>query len=92
MVTKKNHQKNNKDSDKLYGISHKGTLCNMPSCIVRLVMQPVSDQSKVDFIYDAGTELWGVNDMGILKNVAEEDALIETVTGEMSVSIRYHIW
>ncbi len=43
-------------------------------------------------IYDIGTDWWQANDMSTLKNMAEENLLIETVTGENSVSIRYHIW
>jgi hypothetical protein len=46
---------------------------------------------QIDFIYDSRTvnEVMGEKEMEILKNVAEEDMLIETVTGEKSISKLY---
>jgi hypothetical protein len=43
---------------------------------------------QIDFIYDSGTVngVMGEKEKAILKNVAEEDVLIETVTGEKSIS------
>jgi hypothetical protein len=45
----------------------------------------------VDFIYDSGTlsGVMGEREMNILRNVAEEDVLIEMVTGERSISKLY---
>jgi hypothetical protein len=46
---------------------------------------------QVDFIYDSGTVngVMGAKEMAILQNVAKEDVLIETVTGEKSISKLY---
>jgi hypothetical protein len=46
---------------------------------------------QVDFIYDSGTVsgVMGEREMNILSNVAEEDVLIETVSGERSLSKIY---
>jgi len=46
---------------------------------------------QIDFIYDSGTVngVMGEKEKAILKNVAEEDVLIETVTGEKSISKLY---
>ena len=46
---------------------------------------------QIDFIYDSGTVngVMGEKERAILKNVAEEDVLIETVTGEKSISKLY---
>jgi hypothetical protein len=46
---------------------------------------------QIDFIYDSGTVsgVMGEKEMNILKNVAEEDVLIEMVTGEKSLSKMY---
>jgi hypothetical protein len=43
---------------------------------------------QVDFIYNSGTVsgVMGEREMDILKSVEEEDILIETVTGEQSIS------
>jgi hypothetical protein len=48
-------------------------------------------QGQIDFIYDSGTVngVMGKKEMAILKNVSEEDVLIETVTGEKSISKLY---
>jgi hypothetical protein len=43
---------------------------------------------EVDFIYDTGTVsgVMGEKEKEILKSVEDEDVLIETVTGEKSIS------
>jgi hypothetical protein len=47
--------------------------------------------NQVDFIYDSGTVsgVMGEREMNILKNVTVENVLIETVTGETSMSKIY---
>jgi hypothetical protein len=46
---------------------------------------------QIDFIYDSGTVngVMGEKEKAILRNVAEEDVLIETVTGKKSISKFY---
>jgi hypothetical protein len=46
---------------------------------------------QVDFIYVSGTvsRVMGEHEMDILKSIEEEDVLIETVTGEQSISKLY---
>jgi len=83
---------------------HKGTVVQLPPkektgmCLVRdafLYCEPCNmagvRPGQVDFIYDSGTVsgVMGEREMGILKSVEEEDVLIETVTGERSISKKY---
>lgn len=46
---------------------------------------------QVDFIYDSGTEkgIMGKKEIEILKDIAEEDVMIESVTGETLLSKLY---
>jgi Pyruvate/2-oxoacid:ferredoxin oxidoreductase delta subunit len=83
----------------------KGTIVPLPMskekagmCLVRdalLYCEPCYmagvSSKQVDFIYDSGTVsgVMGEKEMEILKNVEEEDVLIETVTGEHSLSQLY---
>jgi hypothetical protein len=83
---------------------HKGTIVQLPlrektgMCLVRdalLYCEPCNiagvRPGQVDFIYDSGTVcgVMGEREMDILKSVEEEDVLIETVTGEQSISKLY---
>lgn len=83
---------------------HKGTVVQLPPkektgmCLVKdafLYCEPCNmagvRPGQVDFIYDSGTVsgVMGEREMGILKSVEEEDVLIETVTGERSISKKY---
>jgi hypothetical protein len=86
-------------------IPHKGTQVQVPPknehaglCTIQeafLYYKPCAAAGvrpgQVDFIYDSGTVsgVTGEKEMQILKNVAEEDVFIETVTGEPSVSKLY---
>jgi hypothetical protein len=95
--------KTNTDADK--GIPHKGTIVQLPPktekagmCLMldaQLYCKPCNaagvHSGQVDFIYDSGTVsgVMGAREMDILQNVAEEDVLIETVTGERSISKLY---
>jgi hypothetical protein len=47
--------------------------------------------NEIDFIYDTGTVsgVMGPKERKILFNVENEDVLIETVTGETSISKQY---
>jgi hypothetical protein len=95
--------KTNTDADKY--TPHKGTIAQLPPKIEKAGMCLMLDaqlycepcnaagvcSGQVDFIYDSGT-VSGVmctKEMDILQNVAEEDVLIETVTGEKSISKLY---
>ena len=95
--------KTNADTDK--SITHKGTIVQLPPktekagmCLMldaQLYCKPCNAagvrSGQVDFIYDSGTVsgVMGAREMDILQNVAEEDVLIETVTGERSISKLY---
>ena len=83
---------------------HKGTIVQLPPkektgmCLVgdvNLYCEPCNTagvrQGQVDFIYNSGTVsgVMGEREMNIIKNVEEEDVLIETVTGELSISKFY---
>jgi len=84
---------------------HKGTIVQLPPkqektgmCLVRdalLYCEPCNmagvRPGQVDFIYDSGTVsgVMGEREIDILRNVEEEDVLIETVTGERSISKLY---
>jgi hypothetical protein len=83
---------------------HKGTVVQLPPkektgmCLIRdafLYCEPCNmagvRQGQVDFIYDSGTVsgVMGECEMGNLKSVEEEDVLVETVTGEQSISKKY---
>jgi len=83
---------------------HKGTIVIIPPkertgmCLFRdkmLYCEPCNmtgvRPGQVDFVYDSGTVsgVMGEREIGILKSVEEEDVLIETVTGEQSISKLY---
>jgi hypothetical protein len=96
--------KANADADKGC-VPHKGTIVQLPPntekagmCLMldaQLYCKPCNAagvrSGQVDFIYDSDTVsgVMGAREMDILQNVAEEDVLIETVTGERSVSKLY---
>jgi hypothetical protein len=80
---------------------HKGTIAQLPPkektrmCLVQDAFLYCEQcnmagvrPGQVDFIYDSGTVsgVMGEREMDILKSVKEEDVLIETVTGERSIS------
>lgn len=80
---------------------HKGTIAQLPPkektgmCLIWdgfLYCKPCNAAGvcpgQVDFIYDSGTvsRVMGERETDILKSVEEEDVLIQTVTGERSIS------
>jgi hypothetical protein len=97
----KSNEKSNEDK----WVPHKGTQAQLPPktehtgmCldkVASLYCEPCFAMGvrpgQVDFIYDSGTVsgFMGEREMNILKNVAQEDVLIETVTGERSISKLY---
>jgi hypothetical protein len=97
--------KSNKKSNKDKWVPHKGTQAQLPPktehngmCLDKdasLYCEPCFAMGvhpgQVDFIYDSGTVsgVMGEREMNILKNVAQEDVLIETITGERSISKLY---
>ena len=70
-------------------------LCKVEEEYAGLYCEPCNTagvrNGQIDFIYDSGTVngLMGEKEKAILQNIAEEDVLIETVTGEKSISKLY---
>jgi mannitol-specific phosphotransferase system IIBC component len=93
------------DDDKNKGVPHKGTYAQLPPKTEHAGMCLIRDAclyneysyaagvhpNQVDFIYDSGmvSGVMGEKEINILKNVTEEDVLIETVTGKTSISKLY---
>jgi hypothetical protein len=98
-----NVPKTNADADK--HTPHKGTIAQLPTKTEKAGMGLMLDaqlyckpcnaagvhSGQVDFIYNSGpvSGVMGAREMDILQNVAKEDVLIETVTGERSISKLY---
>ena len=73
---------------------HSG-MCNVITRDAMLYCEPCNlmgvKQDEIDFVYDSGTVsgVIGAKEKSILCNVEAEDVLLETVTGEISISKEY---
>jgi hypothetical protein len=80
--------------------TEKTSMCLMTQLDAQLYCEPCHLMGvgidEVDFIYDTGTVsgVMGEKEKEILKSVEDEDVLIETVMGDLSLKTawRHHLW